>query len=256
MLYPKKYLSGDDIDLSKYNLGKVRQIKVHEFMEDYDLIDFVKPFYLEQSLDLNEEIRNNKVHFTYFYLLSQEDTRIMSELIKSLDFLYQLNIDVDKTGNYINPEEYISIANVENNLVLILKKDKQPFAFIDNSNFDILGKVILEMCHFDKPKPEKEVKGDPELIEKMRKAREKYEKKHGSKNSTSFEELVRQVMYMRKITFDEIKDWTIWQVKDVYVVETLMEVSNLNYLLASNSNYSVDLKNIKDWKKITKLVRE
>lgn len=256
MLYPKKYLSGNDIDLSKYNLDKVRQIKVHEFMEDYDLIDFVKPFYLEQSLDLNEEIKKNKMHFTCYYLLSQEDNRIIGELIKSLDFLYQLDIKVDEVGNYINLENHVSIANVEDNLVLILKRNNQPFAFIDDSNFNILSQVILEMCHFDKPKPEKEVKGDPELIEKMKKAREKYEKKHGSKNSTSFEEVVRQVMYMRKITFNEIKDWTIWQLKDVYIVETLMESSNLHYLLASNPNYSIDLKTIQDWKKITKLVRK
>ena len=70
MLYTKQYLTGNDIDLSKYNLDVVRQIRVDEFMNDYeyDLVDFVRPFYLEQSLDLNEEIRENKVHFTYFYL--------------------------------------------------------------------------------------------------------------------------------------------------------------------------------------------
>ena len=58
MLYTKEYLTGRDIDLSKYNLGVIRQIRIDEFMNDYDyeLIDFVKPFYLEQSLDLNEEI--------------------------------------------------------------------------------------------------------------------------------------------------------------------------------------------------------
>lgn len=258
MLYTKQYLTGNDIDLSEYNLGVVRQIRVDEFMHDYeyDLVDFVRPFYLEQSLDLNEEIRENKVHFTYFYLLSQEDKRIMQELIKSLIFLYRLDVEKNEDGTFKDIEEHILIANVNDNLVLILKQNGEPFAFIDDSNFNILGQVVLEMCHFDKPEPEKKVKGDPKLIEKMKKARRKYEEKHGKKNTMVFEELVRQVMYIRKITYDEVKDWTIWQIKDVYIVECLIEVSDKNYLLATNPYVDIDLKKNKDWKKETKLVRE
>lgn len=254
MLYTKQYLTGNDIDLSKYNLGVVRQIKVDEFMHDYeyDLIDFVRPFYLEQSLDLNEDIRKNKVHFTYFYLLSQEDEKIMQELIKSLIFLYRLNDERDDDGNYKN----IKLCSIDDKLVLILKKDNNPIAFIDDSNFNILSQVMLEMCHFDKPEPEKEVKGDPELIEKMKKARKRYEEKHGKKNSMPFEELVRQAMYVRRLTYDEIKHWTIWQVKDVYIVESLMESSDKTYLLATNPYAGIDLKKNKNWKNETKLVRE
>lgn len=254
MLYTKQYLTGRDIDVSEYNLGVIRQIRVDEFMHDYeyDLIDFVKPFYLEQSLDLNEEIRENKVHFTYFYLLSQEDDKVMRELINSLVFLYQLDDEKDDNGNYKN----IVLCSIEDRLVLILKKDNNPIAFIDDSNFNILSQVMLEMCHFDKPEPGKEVKGDPELIEKMKKARKRYEEKHGKKNSMPFEELVRQVMYIRRLTYDEIKYWTIWQVKDVYIVESLMESSDKTYLLATNPYAGIDLKKNKNWKNETKLVRE
>lgn len=258
MLYTKEYLTGRDINLSKYNLGVIRQIRVDEFMNDYDyeLIDFVKPFYLEQSLDLNDEIRNNKVHFTYFYVLSQQDEKIMQELIKSLIFLYQLDVKKNKDGTFKEIEEHILIADVNDSLVLILKRNGEPFAFINDSNFNILGQLILEMCHFDKPEPEPETKGDPELIEKMKKARKRYEEKHGKKNSMQFEELVRQVIYVRRLTYDDIKNWTIWQVKDVYIVECLKESSDKSYLLATNPYAGMNLKEVKNWKNETKLVRE
>ena len=258
MLYTKEYLTGRDINLLKYNLGVIRQVKVDEFMHDYDyeLIDFVKPFYLEQSLDLNDEIRKNKVHFTYFYVLSQQDEKIMQELIKSLIFVYELDVEKNEDGTFKNIEEHILIANVNDNLVLILKRNGEPFAFIDDSNFNILSQVVLEMCRFDKPEPEPETKGDPELVEKMKKARKRHEEKQAKKNAVPFEELVRQVMYVRKLTYDEIKDWTIWQVKDVYVVESLMESSDKTYLLATNPYAGIDLKKNKNWKNETKLTRE
>lgn len=253
MLYTKQYLTGRDIDLSKYNLGVIRQIRVDEFMDsyDYDLIDFVRPFYLEESLDLNEEISNNKIHFTYFYLLSREDDKIFNELLKSLIFLYELSNERDEEGNYKD----LAMCQVDNKLGLLIKKNDKPIAFIDDSNFNLLGKVMLEMCHFEKPKPQQQPKGDPDKIELMKRRRAEYEKKHGNKNQILFEELVRQVMYIRKITYDEIKDWTIWQLKDVYMVEMLHDASEKSYLLATNSNASVDLKKVKDWKNETKLAR-
>lgn len=254
MLYTKQYLTGRDIDLSKYNLGVIRQIKVDEFMDsyDYDLIDFVRPFYLEQNLDLNNEIRENKVHFTYFCLLSKDGDDVFNELIKSLIFLYNLSVEKNDNGTYKDVE----LCSLDDGLTLILKRNREPFAFINDSNFNTLCEVILEMCHFDKPKPQEEPKGDPKLVEKMRKARAKYEKEHGKKNQILFEELVRQIMYIRKMTYDEIKNWTVWQLKDVYVVEILNDSSEKSYLLATNPNRDVDLKKVKDWKNETKLVRE
>ncbi|WP_312286753.1 hypothetical protein [Terrisporobacter sp.] len=254
MLFTKEYLTGRNIDLSKYNLGIIRQIRVDEFMNgyDYDLIDFVKPFYLEQSLDLNKDISENQVHFTYFYLLSQEDDKILQELIKSLIFLYQLDDTKDNNGNYEN----IILFSTDDRLVLILKKDGEPFAFIDDSNFNILSQVMLEMCYFDKPEPEPETKGDPELIEKMKKRRMEYEKKHNKKKSIQFEEIVRQVMYARGLIYNDIKNWTIWQVKDVHVVECLKESSDKSYLLATNPYSGMNLKEVKNWKYETKLTRE
>lgn len=253
MLYTKHYVTGRDIDLCKHNLGIVRQIKVDEFMNsyDYDLIDFIKPFYLEQNLDLNEEIRDSKIHFTYFYLLSREDDKIFNELMKALIFLYELSEERDKEGNLKD----LTMCQVDNKLGLLIKKNDNPIAFLDDSNFNLLCQVVLEMCHFDKPKKEPPIKGDADKIELMKRRRAEYEKKHGNKNQILFEELVREVMYIRKMTYEDIKDWTIWQLKDVYLVEMLNESSEKSYLLATNSNASVDLKKVKDWKNETKLVR-
>ena len=68
--------------------------------------------------------------------------------------------------------------------------------------------------------------------------------------------MVRQVMHYRKLTYNDIKNWTIWFLKDVYTVECLSESSDKQYLMFTNSNMKVDLKNVKRWQDETKLIRE
>ena len=48
MLFTKELVSGRDINLKEHNLGIIKQLKVDDFMGVIDLIDFVKPFYLER----------------------------------------------------------------------------------------------------------------------------------------------------------------------------------------------------------------
>lgn len=242
MLYTKEYLSGNDIDLRKYNLGVIKQLKVDDFMKDYDLIDFVKPFYMEQSLDLKDEIHDSGMQWSYYLMMSSNENELLNLLLNSLRILYRT--------------ECLDIKSFDEDVKLIIKKDNKPIAFIDDSNFDILCKVMLEMCYFEKPAPEKEVKGDTELVKIAKEMERKYNQKNKDKNTMVFEEMVRQVMHYRKLTYNDIKDWTIWFLKDVYAVECLSDTSDKQYLMFTNSNMKVDLKNVKRWQDETKLVRE
>lgn len=242
MLYTKEYLTGNDIDLRKYNLGIINQLKVDDFMKDYDLIDFVKPFYMEQSLDLKDEIHDSGLHWSYYLMMSSDENRLLDLLLDSLKFLY-------KTDD-------LKPVSFGEDIKLIIKKDNKPIAFIDDSNFNILCKVMLEMCYFEKPEPEKEVKGDTELVKIAKEMERKYNQKNKDKNVIVFEEMVRQVMHYRKLTYNHVKDWTIWFLKDVYTVECLNESSDKQYLMFTNSNMKVDLEKVKRWQDETKLVRE
>lgn len=242
MLYTKEYLSGNDIDLRKYNLGIIKQLKVDDFMKDYDLIDFVKPFYMEQSLDLKDEIHDSRLHWSYYLMICNDENRLLGLLLNSLKILYKTN--------------YVKPISFDEDIKLIIKKNDMPVAFIDDSNFNVLCKVILEMCYFEKPEPEKEVKGDTELVKIAKEMERKYNQKNKDKSVMVFEEMVRQVMHYRKLTYNDIKNWTIWFLKDVYAVECLSESSDKQYLMFTNSNMKVDLKNVKRWQDETKLVRE
>ena len=83
--------------------------------------------------------------------------------------------------------------------------------------------------------------------------RAKYEAKHKKDNTILFENMVRDVMYYRKITYDQIKSWTVFQIKDAYIVECLREQEEREWLLVSSGNYKIDIKEIKHWKDVTKL---
>ena len=175
-------------------------------------------------------------------MMSSDENKLLDLLLNSLKFLY-------KTDD-------LKPVSFHKDIKLIIKKDTKPIAFIDDSNFDILCKVMLEMCYFEKPEPEKEVKGDTELVKIAKEMERKYNQKNKDKSVMVFEEMVRQVMHYRKLTYNDIKNWTIWFLKDVYTVECLSESSDKQYLMFTNSNMKVDLKNVKRWQDETKLIRE
>ena len=240
MKYPKQLVSGKDINLSKYNLGIIRQPRVDDFMDDYDLQDFIKSFYIEQSWRVNGVFDDKDLPFTFFMIACGQNAEIGESLIKSLVLLYQT-------------EDFVISPTGDN---ILIKKDKKPHAFIDNSNFDYLCEVVLEMCKYNKPKAEKkEVVENPdkeimELFEKHKKKKEEKDKKE----ATYFEEQVREVIHMRKCSYNDVKDWTVFQLLDAYVTYNYIESNNLS--LQSLITHGGDAKKIKSWADETKIKRD
>lgn len=240
MRYSKECISGKPLDLKKYGLYIVNQPCVDDFMSEYDLSDFIKPFYILKWLVVqNEEI--NKIPFTYYIVMSTKDNTIYNDLIKSLRLLYDT--------------KEIELISDEDDYKLLIKKDKKPIAVLDDSNFNVFSEIILEICKCDLPKKENkpQIKGDPEMVKRVLEERAKYEAKHKKDNTILFENMVRDVMYYRKITYDQIKSWTVFQIKDAYIVECLREQEEREWLLVSSGNYKIDIKTIKHWKDVTKL---
>ena len=54
MLFTKELISGKDIDLTKYNLGIIKQPTVDMFMGNLEITEFMKPFYFERVLKVNK----------------------------------------------------------------------------------------------------------------------------------------------------------------------------------------------------------
>lgn len=243
MIYSKECIAGRNIDLSKYNLGIIRQPSVDDLMDDLDIIDFLKPYYLIRSWDVNGVFKEKEIPFTFFLIFSSENAKILELLINGLKLLYETN--------------EIELVNIgEDEYKMILKKNGEPFAFIDDSNFSYLSKVILEILYYDEPIAEKEdeYKGDKELIELVKQKEKEYEEKHKDKNTVSFEETVRRVIHMRKGTYEDIKNLTIWQLQDTYRSYLFMDNEKVNWQFASSGNFKVN--KVNKWQDQTKTVRD
>ena len=247
MKYTKQLVSGRDIDLTEHNLGIIKQLKVDVFMGELDVIDFVKPFYLERLWKVNEVLQG-ETPFTFFIAFSMQQPELLSELLDYLVMLY--GTDNIKLEAFYGDEVKIVIR--DNN-------DKM-FAFIDDSNFDVLCETILLICNYSEPekKVEEEIEGDKETLELFEKYEREYEERHrNKKKSIDFEEIVREVIHEIRGTYNDVKDWTVWQLQDAYKTYMYMENERFEKSLVASGSYKVDKNNpIKRWQDQTKIIRD
>lgn len=247
MLYTKELVSGRDIDLTKYDLDVIRQLRVDDLMGELDIINFIKPYYLERNWRVNGLLKENDSPFTLFLMAASKNNELLAGLIESLKLLY--STELIELKDYGNGDFKFIIKK-------IIDEKIQAIAFIDDSNFDVLCKTILTICYYPEPTKEEkeEIKGDPELVAMVKKAEEEYKKKHDNKNTVHFEEIVRQVMHIRKCSYDDIKNMTVWQLQDSYKTYLYMENTEREWGLASSGNFKI--KEVKRWQDLTKIMRE
>lgn len=243
-MFTKEYVTGANLNLKEYNLGIIKQPLVDDFMYDYNFIDFVRPYYIGINLSFDKGIRDsNRLFPTFLYTLST-NKNLYDAFNIGLTMIYET--DLENIKMFENEEEGV--------VILINKKynnELKPFAFISNSNFLLLCNTVLEMCSFEKPTPPKEVVGDPEAIERFNRKEREYFAKYG-KDEVLFENTVREVMHMKNILYyRDIKDITVWQLRDLHTVESLRENEKKHFMLLCNGK-SKD-KKIKSWKKETRL---
>ena len=91
MLYTKQLVSGKDINLKEHLLGVIKQPIIDDFMGDYDLEEFTKVFYIEQTWKVNGVFENSNTPFTFFLLVAKESPEILLSLYMSIELLYGIN---------------------------------------------------------------------------------------------------------------------------------------------------------------------
>ena len=242
MLNTKEMVSGKDINLSKYNLGVIRQPKIDDFMGELDLIDFVKPFYMERVWRVNGLFDENDLPFTLFCMSISKNPELEILLMIALRMIY---VDFE-----------VTTTEIDNSIKILIHDSDNAVAFIDDSNFDMLCKVVVGMMYFEEPKKteEEKIEGDAELIAMVKKAEQEYNEKHKNKSEMCFEEKVREVIHMKNCFYDDIKNLTVWQLEDFYRSCMFMDNYNKNYQLASSGNFKI--KEIKNWQSQTKISRD
>ena len=218
--FTKELLSGKDIDLREFNLGIIKQPKIQTFIEVVDSIEFIKPFYMVRYWNNNGAFEEVEMPFNIYYTLSQKNKSLLVDLILYLMILYDTkDIKLKNCG--------------DKGYSIFIKSQDNIESFIDDSNFNILSKIVLEIMYYDEPKKE---------IKQMK------------RNAIYFEEIVRQVIHTRKTTYEEIKNWTAWQLQDTYKSMKAMEDCELAWKLAIAGAYKG--KEIPPWYMGTKLMRD
>ena len=141
MKYTKELVTGENINLKEFNLGIIKQPKVANFMSELDIIDFLKPFYMVRHWNNNDAFKEKELPFSIYYSLSQKNNALMLDLILYLIVLYDT--------------KDIKLINCGDDGVKIHIKNKDGIeSFIDDSNFNTLSKIILEILSYDEPKKE------------------------------------------------------------------------------------------------------
>lgn len=241
--FTKELLSGKNIDLREFNLGIIKQPKVQTFIEVVDSIEFIKPFYMVRYWNNNGAFEEVEMPFNIYYTLSQKNKSLLVDLILYLMILYDTkDIKLKNCG--------------DKGYSIFIKSQDNIESFIDDSNFNILSKIVLEIMYYDEPKKEikQKIEGSAEDIALFEKYEKEYKEKQMKKNAIYFEEIVRQVIHTRKTTYEEIKNWTAWQLQDTYKSMKAMEDCELAWKLAIAGAYKG--KEIPPWYMGTRLMRD
>lgn len=241
--FTKELLSGKDIDLREFNLGIIKQPKIQTFIEVVDNIEFIKPFYMVRYWNNNGAFEEVEMPFNIYYTLSQKNKSLLVDLMLYLMILYDTkDVKLKNCG--------------DKGYSIFIKSQDNIESFIDDSNFNILSKIVLEIMYYDEPKKEikEKIEGSAEDIALFEKYEKEFKEKQNKKNAIYFEEIVRQVIHTRKITYNEIKKWTVWQLQDAYRSEKAMENYRLTWKLAMVGAYKG--KNIPEWYEGNKLMRD
>jgi hypothetical protein len=247
MKYTKQLVSGRDIDLTQHNLGVIKQLRVDDFMGELDVIDFIKPFYLERLWKVNGLLEEG-TSFTFYiaFSLQQQQGELLDELIHYLTMLYKT--------------EKVTLEAFHNNELKVIVRDDngKMIAVIDDSNFDVLCETIMIISNYPEPvkKEEEKIEGDEETLKLFEKYQKEYDEKHKSNKTIEFEEIVREVIHTRKGTYEDVKNLTVWQLNDTYMTYVYMENERFEKSLVASGCYKVDKNNpIKRWQDQTKLSR-
>ena len=135
MKFPKQCVSGKPIDLKKDELGIINQFVVDDFMDDYDINEFIRPFYIEQSMMLYEDIKNLNIPLlTYLSTSLGKNEELINLLFKSLKFLYKAS--------------EVKLSEIDGEYIIIIKKDGKGIANINDRNFHLLSDIIFEILYF------------------------------------------------------------------------------------------------------------
>lgn len=243
------YLFGKDINLTKYNLGVIKQPKIKDFVENnLSMEQFYIPFIFSDILINNSpnpddviKIKNKIGDLTFLLFYMSEDNENAIELLKNFKKVLFMLYGTDNMS-FTNKTITISDSII-----------------IDNNNFSILCDIILEFLVIDKKQFVKKVKPKEEksaILQRFEKLEQESLKKQKNKNKGfGILELCNIIIHNSNFTYEQVYNMTIYQIKNSY--EVLMEkesyMTQQLYRISPKFEFKDDKKSFKHWSDKTRL---
>ncbi|MGL4802038.1 MAG: hypothetical protein ACRC18_07205 [Cetobacterium sp.] len=242
------YLFGLDIPLKRYSLGVIRQPKLIDFInEDVDIDSFYAPFIFNemavgQSDDKEKiiEIKNKLGSLTFLLTTCYQAKRfdVLVALKKSIGMLYGCNAELSK-------DKFSIVAGDVS---------------IDDSNFDALCELVLEMYKIDKSKLKFEKKpeyDDRVISDKMLEAKRKFlEMNKGKKrkdDTLSILDIANIVIHSKSIDYEKVINMTIYQLKNSFEVLNIKESFDVSTLYRVSPKFDTSKEKYEHWTEKVKI---
>ena len=245
--YEYYYLFGLDIPLEQYGLGRIKQLKIIDYLsKDVDIDNFYMPFVMNEIMigqledsKLGYELKDTLGSLTFLLTncMNANKLEFINMLLSNLKVLY-------RTDN----------VKLSNNLTILIEDTIE----LSNDNFDMLCSVVLDLFKIDKSKlkfdkPNKEV--DP-ITARFEELRRKHKEKVGSKkNSIDLTDIINIIIHSNEgnLNYNNVLNMTIYQIKNTY--ETLSIKESYETMIQYKLSQKFDVKeDVKSWytKKIVK----
>lgn len=240
------YLFGLEINLEEYGLGRIKQPRLIDFInKDVDVQKFYLPFIVNDivigqsnSVEALTEVKKSLGGLTFFLTnCYQSQNMAMLELLKkSLGLLYDCEV-------------------VSGNKLDLIAGD----VIIDNSNFDILSNVVLEMLKIDKSKMKFEKEEDPykdipkELLEAKKKYFERNKDKAKKEQGLTIIDIANIVIHSKTIDYDKVLNMTVYQIKNSYEIISSKESFDIGTLYRISPKFDTGKEKYEHWTEKIKL---
>lgn len=229
--YEYYYLFGLDIPLDRYKLGTIKQPKIKDYLsKDISIESFFYPFVMNdilvnqsQEKDAVLKLKESMGDLTFLLMSCIQGNRldILQSIKESLQFLYGTNNVV------INGDSTINIGNVK----------------IDNSNFNILCSIVLEMLKIDKSKMnfKKAKKKEMSEIElEFERRRKEYEKRVGKKTKDkgiTILDMANTIIHSSNFKYEDTLNMTVYQLKNSFEVIRQKDLYDTTILYSASPKF-------------------
>lgn len=247
MRYEYYYLFGLDIPLDQYGLGTIKQPKLIDYIsKEVDIEGFYLPFIFNDIVigqsDNKEDfikIKESLGSLTFMLMNCYQSKKfdVVNSLVKHLSILY--DTDNVKIGDKFT----ILIDDIE----------------IDNSNFDTLVDVILELSKIDRSKLKFDKVKKKEMTElelEFERRRKQYldrVNKKDKEEGLKLLDICNIVCHNSKYGYEDVLNMTIYQLKNTFEIVNKKEIFDINMLHRISPKFDMSKDKYEHWTEKIKL---